>query len=120
MKELFLASEWADRVPEAVEIAVETVLDGFAIRGRIDAVFPRDGGGFTIVDWKTGIEPDARAARHRTLQLAAYALAYARLRNLPARAVDAAFYYAAHRDDGASHSCPASRRCARCWRRSPA
>ncbi len=43
MKELFLASEWADRVPEAVEIAVETVLDGFAIRGRIDAVFPRDG-----------------------------------------------------------------------------
>ena len=95
MKELFLASEWADRVPEAVEIAVETVLDGFAIRGRIDAVFPRDDGGFTIVDWKTGTEPDARAARHRTLQLAAYALAYARLRHLPARAVDAAFYYAA-------------------------
>ena len=95
MKVLFLASEWADRVPEAVEIAVETVLDGFAIRGRIDAVFPRDGGGFTIVDWKTGIEPDARSARHRTLQLAAYALAYARLRNLPPRDVDAAFYYAA-------------------------
>jgi DNA helicase-2/ATP-dependent DNA helicase PcrA len=95
MKELFLASEWADRVPEAVEIAVETVLDGFAIRGRIDAVFPRDGGGFTIVDWKTGIEPDARSARHRTLQLAAYALAYARLRNLPPRDVNAAFYYAA-------------------------
>ncbi|MEP6649091.1 MAG: ATP-dependent DNA helicase [Lapillicoccus sp.] len=95
MKELFLASEWADRVPEAVEIAIETVLDGFAIRGRIDAVFPREGGGFTIVDWKTGTEPDARAARHRTLQLAAYALAYARLRNLPARVVDAAFYYAA-------------------------
>jgi DNA helicase-2/ATP-dependent DNA helicase PcrA len=95
MKELFLASEWAVRVPEAIEIAVETVLDGFAIRGRIDAVFPRDDGGFTIVDWKTGTEPDARAARHRTLQLAAYALAYARLRHLPARAVDAAFYYAA-------------------------
>jgi len=95
MKVLFLASEWADRVPEAVEIAVETVLDGFAIRGRLDAVFPRDGGGFTIVDWKTGIEPDARSARHRTLQLAAYALAYARLRNLPPRDVDAAFYYAA-------------------------
>jgi DNA helicase-2/ATP-dependent DNA helicase PcrA len=95
MKELFLASEWADRVPEAVEIAVETVLDGFAIRGRIDAVFRRGGGRFTIVDWKTGTEPDGKAARNRTLQLAAYALAYARLRNLPARAVDAAFYYAA-------------------------
>jgi DNA helicase-2/ATP-dependent DNA helicase PcrA len=70
-------------------------LDGFAIRGRIDAVFPPDGGGFTIVDWKTGIEPDASVRRHRTLQLAAYALAYARLRNLPPRDVDAAFYYAA-------------------------
>ena len=42
MKALFLASEWAERIPEAIEIAVETVLDGFAIRGRIDAVFPRE------------------------------------------------------------------------------
>ncbi|HEU4331575.1 MAG TPA: ATP-dependent DNA helicase [Lapillicoccus sp.] len=95
MKELFLASEWADQVPEAVEIAVETVLDGFAIRGRIDAVFPRDDGGYTVVDWKTGTEPDGKAARHRSLQLAAYALAYARLRGLSPRLVDAAFYYAA-------------------------
>ena len=93
MKALFLASEWAERIPEAVEIAVETVLDGFAIRGRIDAVFPRDGG-FTIVDWKTGPPPSGAGARHRSLQLAAYALAYARLRGLPARAVDGAFYYA--------------------------
>ena len=94
MKELFLASEWATRTPEAVEIAVETVLDGFAIRGRIDAVFPRADGGFTIVDWKTGPVPSGAAGRHRTLQLAAYTLAYARLRGLPARAVDGAFYYA--------------------------
>ncbi len=93
MKALFLASEWAERIPEAVEIAVETVLDGFAIRGRIDAVFPRDGG-FTIVDWKTGPPPSGSDARHRSLQLAAYALAYARLRGLPAKAVDGAFYYA--------------------------
>ncbi|MDQ6714899.1 MAG: PD-(D/E)XK nuclease family protein [Actinomycetota bacterium] len=94
MKRLFLASEWADRVPDEVEIAVETMLDGFAIRGRIDAVFPRQDGGWTIVDWKTGQPPDARTARHRTLQLAAYALAYARLKEVPARSVDAAFYYA--------------------------
>ena len=94
MKTLFLASEWATRTPEAVEISVETVLDGFAIRGRIDAVFAREGGGFTIVDWKTGPMPTGAAARHRTLQLGAYALAYARLRGLPARAVDGAFYYA--------------------------
>ena len=94
MKTLFLASEWATRTPEAVEIAIETVLDGFALRGRIDAVFAREGGGFTIVDWKTGPTASGADARHRTLQLGAYALAYARLRGLPARAVDGAFYYA--------------------------
>lgn len=94
MKELFLASEWADRIPEAIEIAIETMLDGFALRGRIDAVFARDDGGYTVVDWKTGAEPDGRKARTRALQLAAYALAYARLRGLPRSKVDGAFYYA--------------------------
>lgn len=94
LKDLFLASEWAARIPEGVEIAIETVLDDVAIRGRIDAVFARDDGGFTVVDWKTGAPPDAAAARPRTLQLGAYALAYARLRDLPARQVDGAFYYA--------------------------
>ncbi len=94
MKELFLASEWADRTPEAIEIAIETMLDGFAIRGRIDAVFARDDGGYTIVDWKTGAEPEGRSARTRTLQLAAYAVAFARLRDLGPDRVDGAFYYA--------------------------
>ena len=35
----FLASEWADRTPVEVETSVETVVDGIAVRGRIDAVF---------------------------------------------------------------------------------
>jgi len=94
MKALFLASEWAGRRPEAIEVAVETVIDGFALRGRIDAVFPRGDGGFTIVDWKTGAEPAGRRSAVRAMQLAAYALAYSRLRSLPATQVDAAFYYA--------------------------
>ncbi|MGV1007062.1 MAG: ATP-dependent helicase [Dermatophilaceae bacterium] len=94
MKAHFLASPWASCTPVAVEIAVETVIDGIAVRGRIDAVFPRDDGGFTIVDWKTGAEPSMGAARVRALQLGAYAVAYRRLRRLPADAVDAAFYYA--------------------------
>ncbi len=94
MKVLFLASEWAARTPEAIEISVETVLEGFAIRGRIDGVFPRNGGGFTIVDWKTGVEPTGSQARTRAIQLGAYALAYSRLRGIPARMVDGAFYYA--------------------------
>ena len=50
----FLASEWATRTPLEVEIAVETVIDGLAVRGRIDAVVSRPDGGVTNVDWKTG------------------------------------------------------------------
>jgi DNA helicase II / ATP-dependent DNA helicase PcrA len=94
MKEHFLASEWAGRVPSEIEIAVETVVDGIAVRGRIDAVFPRQGGGFSVVDWKTGAKPTGESARIRSLQLAAYRVAFARLRGLELTDVDAAFYYA--------------------------
>ncbi len=95
MKERFLASEWAGKVPEEIEMAVETVVDGIAVRGRIDAVFRREDGGFTVVDWKTGARPTGREATVRTLQLGAYALAFARLRGIDPGCVDAAFYYAA-------------------------
>jgi DNA helicase-2/ATP-dependent DNA helicase PcrA len=94
MKERFLASEWAQRTPVEIEIAVETVIDGIAVRGRIDAVFAREGGGFTVVDWKTGSRPTGEAAATRALQLAAYRVAFARLRGLDLATVDAAFYYA--------------------------
>ena len=36
----FLASEWADRKPVAIEVAIETPVAGTVLRGRIDAVFP--------------------------------------------------------------------------------
>ena len=94
MKELFLASEWAGRSPAAIEIAIETTVSEMAIRGRIDAVFSRPGGGFTVVDWKTGAKPSGDEARVRALQLGAYRLAFARLRGLSLDQVDAAFYYA--------------------------
>jgi len=94
MKGLFLASEWADRSPEAIEIAIETTVAEMAIRGRVDAVFARPGGGFTVVDWKTGVKPSGDKARVRALQLGAYRLAFARLRGLALDQVDAAFYYA--------------------------
>ena len=94
MKDRFLASEWAARSPEAIEIAIETTVAGMAIRGRIDAVFPRSGGGFTVVDWKTGARPTGDKARTRALQLGTYRLAFARHRGLALDQVDAAFYYA--------------------------
>jgi DNA helicase II / ATP-dependent DNA helicase PcrA len=95
MKEHFLASEWALRTPEAIETAIETIVDGIAVRGRIDAVFRRADGGFTVVDWKTGAKPSGEQARVGALQLAAYRLAFARLRGLTPDQVDGAFYYAA-------------------------
>ena len=94
LKELFLASEWAQRSPEQIEIAIETTVAGMAIRGRIDAVFCRPDGGFTVVDWKTGAKPSGVKARVRALQLGVYRLAFARLRGLGLDQVDAAFYYA--------------------------
>ena len=94
MKERFLASQWASRRPEAIEIAIETMVAEMGIRGRIDAVFPRPGGGFTVVDWKTGAKPSRDRASVRALQLGAYRLAFARLRGLASDQVDAAFYYA--------------------------
>jgi hypothetical protein len=94
MKERFLASEWARRTPIAIEIAIETTVAEMAIRGRIDAVFPRAGGGFTVVDWKTGAKPSGDRAAVRAVQLGAYRLAFARLRGVSPNRVDAAFYYA--------------------------
>jgi DNA helicase-2/ATP-dependent DNA helicase PcrA len=94
MKELFLASQWAHRSPDQIEIAIETTVAEMSIRGRIDAVFPRPGGGFTVVDWKTGAKPSGGKARVRAVQLGVYRLAFARLRGLDPSQVDAAFYYA--------------------------
>lgn len=94
-KERFLRSEWADQVPIAVEISLETVVAGLPVRGRLDAVFARPGGGITIVDWKTGRPPHGDRARSRAVQLAVYRLAYCRLHDLAPDQVDACFYYAA-------------------------
>ncbi len=94
----FLSSEWAERSPEAVEVAVETPVGGLLVRGRIDAVFGSpgpDGPHWDVVDWKTGPPPDGAAqAAERAVQLALYRLAWARLQGVPVERVGAAFFYA--------------------------
>ena len=91
LQERFLASAWADRTPAEVEVAFETTIGGVVVRGRIDAVFADDDGGWTVVDWKTGDPPrDEYAA---SVQLAAYRLAWAELSGVPVAAVRAAFHY---------------------------
>ena len=96
LREHFLASEWADRSPLEIEVAVETVISGVAVRGRIDAVFPDpdDADGFVVVDWKSGRPPTGHQAELRALQLASYRLAWARLRAVPLERIRGAFFYA--------------------------
>lgn len=93
LQDAFLASEWADRRPVEVEVPFETIIAGVGLRGRMDAVFAEPGGGFTVVDWKTGALPDDARIPALAVQLAAYRLAWAALAGCPPEQVRAAFHY---------------------------
>lgn len=90
----FLRSEWAHRVPVEVESAFELTIGGVLVRGRVDAVFATPEGGLEVVDWKTGRPPrDDAEQTARSVQLAAYRLAFARLHGVPIGKVSAAFHH---------------------------
>jgi ATP-dependent DNA helicase UvrD/PcrA len=93
LQEAFLASRWAEREPYEVEVPFETVIDGIAVRGRMDAVYAEADGGWTVVDWKTGALPDPSRRAPLNVQLAAYRLAWAALIGCPPERVRAAFHY---------------------------
>ncbi|GAA1621218.1 ATP-dependent helicase [Georgenia ruanii] len=93
LQRTFAASEWAQRVPVAVEVDLETPVAGTIVRCRIDAVF--DGpDGVEVVDWKTGRPPRGpEELAQREMQLALYRLAWARAAGTALERVGAAFYY---------------------------
>lgn len=94
LAERFEASAWADRTPVDVEVPFDMLVEGVLVRGRMDAVFSDGDGGYEVVDWKTGHRPvDADEARSAAVQLAAYRLAWSRLRDVPIERVHAAFHY---------------------------
>ena len=96
LKRRFAASEWAGRIPIAIEVDVELPVGGVTIRSRIDAVFPRGAGldRVTVVDWKSGAPPrEEHEKAAREVQLAVYRLAWATWQGMPLEEVDAAFYY---------------------------
>lgn len=96
LQRAFLGSEWAERTPVAVEVDVQTVLDGVVLRSRIDAVFAEPDGRTVVVDWKTGRAPtEPEQVRARELQLAVYRLAWSRWQGVPVQDVDAVLYYVA-------------------------
>lgn len=93
LQQKFRDSGWADRRPIVVEAPFETVVGGRLIRGRIDAVYPGDGGGYDVIDYKTGAVltgSDFEAASH---QLSIYRLAWADLAGVDPSSVSAAFLY---------------------------
>lgn len=96
LQEAFLGSQWAQRVPQEVEVPFETVVDGIAVRGRMDAVYADADGGFTVVDWKTGALPEPARRAMLNVQLAAYRLAWAALAGCPPERVRAAVHYVRH------------------------
>ncbi|MHB8451361.1 MAG: PD-(D/E)XK nuclease family protein, partial [Mycobacteriales bacterium] len=87
LQESFLASDWADRRPHAVEVPFQLFLGGRVLRGRIDAVYPDGADRWHVVDWKTGAEASD------PLQLAVYRLGWARLAGVAPEAVRASFLY---------------------------
>jgi DNA helicase-2/ATP-dependent DNA helicase PcrA len=95
LKVRFESGEWGSRWPAEVEMPFETRVGDRLVRGRIDAIFAdAPGGGFDVVDWKTGRPPrPGREERAVAVQLAAYRLAWAALAGVPVGQVRAAFYY---------------------------
>ena len=89
----FLASDWAERSPSEVEVSFTCDVDGMTLRGRLDAVFADQDGGWTVIDWKTGVVPADDELPALTVQLAAYRLAWASLSGVPVDRVRAAFHY---------------------------
>jgi DNA helicase-2/ATP-dependent DNA helicase PcrA len=96
LRAAFERSTWASRTPEEVEVPFEMFVGGRVLRGRMDAVFAAGHDGWIVVDWKTGARPGGAAAEAAAVQLAAYRLAWARLRGIDdadLRRVRAAFHY---------------------------
>ncbi|MEO8219452.1 MAG: ATP-dependent DNA helicase [Specibacter sp.] len=93
MQETFKNSAWATRIPADLEVPIETRVAGVVVRGRIDAIFRDDDGGWDLIDWKTGKVPSKAQLAVRGVQLAVYRLAWARLKEVPLEQVRAAFYY---------------------------
>lgn len=89
LKAAFERSAFAGRAPVAVEAPFALVLGGRVVRGRIDAVFERNGR-FDVIDWKTG-----SASSADPYQLALYCIAWSQLAGVPLRDIDAGFFMVA-------------------------
>jgi DNA helicase-2/ATP-dependent DNA helicase PcrA len=93
LQQAFVASPWASRAPAEIEVPFEMTVDGVLVRGRMDAVFAEDDGGWDVVDWKTGTRPTGADAEAAAVQLAVYRLAWHQLTGAALESVRAAFVH---------------------------
>lgn len=90
----FEKSEFATVTPLAIEPELHVPLAGHLIICKIDAVFPTDNG-VRIVDWKTGKRPTTEEEiAAKSLQLAAYRLAWSEWSGVPLGDIEASFWFA--------------------------
>lgn len=87
LRQGFLATEYADLPPYALEVPFSVVIEGVVLKGRIDAVYRR-GQRWEVVDWKTNRRPNADH-----LQLAIYRYAWAQMLGIPVSDIDGVFVY---------------------------
>ncbi|MGZ4142522.1 MAG: ATP-dependent helicase [Actinomycetota bacterium] len=73
LKKSFESSRFYGRSPVMAERSIALVVGDHIVQGRMDAIFERDGGGWEIVDWKSGRTPEEEGAERWQLDL--YALA---------------------------------------------
>jgi DNA helicase-2/ATP-dependent DNA helicase PcrA len=93
LQQKFRDSGWADRRPIIVEAPFETVVGGRLIRGRIDAVYSSDDGGYDVIDYKTGAVLTGKDFEAASYQLSIYRLAWADLAGVDPASVSAGFLY---------------------------
>jgi DNA helicase-2/ATP-dependent DNA helicase PcrA len=97
-REAFEASEFANTVPVAIEAELHMVVGRHILVCKMDAVFPTETG-VHIVDWKTGSPPSSSEdLAAKSLQLAAYRLAWAQWKGLDPADVKASFWFAQTQD----------------------
>lgn len=96
LKDNFLRSQWAQRIPVEVEAPFEITVGSAVIRGRMDAVFRDPDGTWLVVDWKTGRPPRGEEMHAAEQQLAVYREAWRRIRERAGEKnvrVEAMFHY---------------------------
>jgi len=99
LRQAFNASRFAGRVPLFAERAFILRIEGFAVSGRIDAVFGDSADGpWEIVDWKTGRRPPADDPL-AGLQLDLYGLACVEIWGKPPGDLTLTYLYLAGGDE---------------------